>query len=106
VLNTLGAEFLRKVYESALAHELRKRGYAVAQQHGATVMYDGAVVGEYCVDRLVEDALLVGLKTVKILDEAHRAQCVSYVKVTGPTSGLLLHFSKPRLEIKRVVNRL
>ena len=77
VLNALGAEFLKRVYEDALAHELRKRGCAVAQQHGATVMYDCAVAGEYCVDRLVEDALLVRLKAVKILDEAHLARCLN-----------------------------
>ena len=106
VLNTLGAGFLEKVYENALAHELRKAEFAVAQQHGPTVMYDGAVVGEYFVDLMIEDMLLVELKTVKALDEAHRAQCVNYLKATGLPLCLLLNFGKPRLEIKRVVNRL
>ena len=69
VLNTLGAGFLEKVYENALAHELRKAGFAVAQQRGVTVMYDGTVVGEYFVDLMIEDMLLVELKTVKALDE-------------------------------------
>jgi len=106
VLNTLGAGFLEKVYENALAHELRKVGYAVVQQHGVTVMSDGAAVGEYLVDLLVEDALLVELKAVKALDDAHRAQCVNYPKATDLPLCLLLNFGKPRLEIKRVVNRL
>ncbi len=63
VLNTLGSGFLEKVYENALAYELRKAGLAVAQQCGAIVTYDGIVVGESFVDLLVEDAVLVELKT-------------------------------------------
>src|SRR5271169_413135 len=74
VLNTLGAGFLEKVYENALAHELRQAGLGVAQQCGATVMYDGILVGEYFVDLLVEETLLVELKTVKILAEPHWLQ--------------------------------
>jgi GxxExxY protein len=46
VLNTLGAGFLEKVYENALAHDLRKTGLLVAQQQGIAVIYDGIVVGE------------------------------------------------------------
>ena len=106
VLNTLGAGFLEKVYENALAQELRVTGLAVAQQRGLTVTYQGAVVGEYFVDLLVEDALLVELKAVKTLDEAHRAQCINYLKASGLHLCLLLNFGKPRLEIKRVAYRL
>ncbi len=106
VLNTLGAGFLEKVYENALVHELRKRGVAVTQQRGITITYDGTVVGQYFVDLLVEEALLVELKTVKALDEAHRAQCVNYLKATGLQLCLLLNFGNARLEIKRVANGL
>jgi GxxExxY protein len=104
VLNTLGAGFLEKVYENALVHELRKRGLAVAQQHGITVTYDGVVVGEYFVDLMVEDKLLVELKTAKALDDSHRAQCVNYLKAARLPLCLLLNFANPRLEIKRVAN--
>ena len=55
---------------------------------------------------LVEDVLLVELKTVKALDDTHRMQCTNYLKATGLQLGLLLNFSKPRLEIKRVVHAL
>ncbi len=106
VLNTLGAGFLEKVYENALALELREAGFAVAQQCGATVSYKEKVVGEYFVDLLVDDAVLVELKTVKALDEAHRLQCVNYLKATGLRLCPLRNFGNPRLEIKRVVNRL
>jgi len=106
VLNTLGAGFLEKVYENALARELREAGLGVVQQPGVKVMYRGSAVGEYFADLVVEDLLLVELKAVKALDEAHRAQCVNYLKATGLRLGLLLNFGKPRLEIKRVANGL
>jgi GxxExxY protein len=71
VLNTLGAGFLEKVYESALALELRAAGLAVVQQCSARVYYNGVVVGEYFADLLVDDLLLVELKTVKALNDVH-----------------------------------
>jgi GxxExxY protein len=106
VLNTLGAGFLEKVYENALAFEVRAAGLTVAQQCGARVYYRDVVVGEYFLDLLVEDLLLVELKTVKALDDAHRMQCTNYLKATGLRLCLLLNFGKPRLEIKRVVHGL
>lgn len=106
VLNTLGGGFLEKVYENALTFELRKAGLAVVQQRGVTVMYDGAVVGEYFVDLMVEELLLVELKTVRALDAVHRAQCVNNLKATGMRLCLLLNFGRSRLEIRRLVHGL
>ena len=106
VLNGLGPGFLEKVYENALAHELRKSGLAVTQQRGLTVLYDGIVAGEYVVDLLVEEVLLVELKTVKTLDETHRAQCINYLRASGMRLCLLLNFGTPRLGIKRLINDL
>jgi GxxExxY protein len=106
VLNTLGAGFLEKVYENALAIEMRAAGLAIVQQYGVRVLYNDMLVGEYFPDLLVEDVLLVELKTVKALDDTHRMQCTNYLKATGLRLCLLLNFGKPRLEIKRVVNGL
>ena len=106
VLNTLGAGFLEKVYENALAQELRDSGLAVEQQRSVKVHYHGAVVGEYSTDLLVEGVLLVELKTVRALDDVHRMQCTNYMKATGLPLCLVLNFGKPRLEIKRVVRGL
>ena len=103
VANTLGLGFLEKVYENALASELRKAGIAVAQQHSVVVLYDGAVVGEYAVDLLVADSVVVELKAVMALNDVHRAQCVNYLKATGFRMCLLLNFGGPRLEIKGLV---
>ena len=104
VPNGLGPGFLEKVYENALAHELRKSGLAVAQHRGLTVMDDGIVVGEYVVDLLVEEVLLVELKAVKVLDETHRAQCINYLRASGLRLGLLLNFGNAILGIKRIAN--
>ena len=106
VAGTLGSGFVEKVYENALAYELRKRGLFVAQQYGAVVRYDDVIVGEYKTDLLVEDAVLVELKAIKALDEIHLAQCLNYLKATDLRLCLLLNFSQPRLQIKRVVRGL
>jgi GxxExxY protein len=106
VANVLGPGFAEKVYENALAHETRKAGLVVARQRGLTVWYDGTIVGEYTVDLLIEDALLVELKAVKAVDDFHRAQCLNYLKATGERLCLLVNFGTPRLEVRRVVNRL
>jgi GxxExxY protein len=106
VLNSLGAGFLEKVYENALANEIRAAGLAVVRQRSVRVHYNDVVVGEYFADLLVEDVLLVELKTVKALDDGDRMQCANYLKATGPRLCLLLNFGKPRLEIKRVVHGL
>ena len=58
-MNGLGAGFAEKVYENALARELRKAGLAVLQQQAIAVHYDGIVVGEYVTDLLVGDSVLV-----------------------------------------------
>jgi len=106
VLNTLGSGFLEKVYENALAHEMRAAGLAVAQQKGVTVYYNGVVVGEYVADLVVEDAVVVELKASRALDPAHTAQCINYLKATGLHLCLLLNFARPRLEIHRVAHEL
>lgn len=106
VLNTLGAGFLEKVYENTLAHELRKAGLSVAQQHGVSVTYDGVKVGDYVIDLLVEQTLLIELKATRTLEDAHHAQCLNYLKTSGLRLGLLLNFGTPRLKIKRLVNGL
>lgn len=104
VSNTLGCGFLEKVYENALAHELRKAGLKTEQQHGIVVYYDGQVVGEYVADLLVEGGLLIELKAVRELDDIHLAQCLNYLRATHLHLCLLMNFAKPRVDIRRVVN--
>ncbi len=103
--NALGPGFLEKVYENALAIEWRKTGLGVDQQFPVPVVYEGAIVGEYVADLLVERCVLVELKAIRALDDIHFAQCMNYLKATGIRVCLLINFGKPRVEIKRVVNR-
>ncbi|MBI1832396.1 MAG: GxxExxY protein [Planctomycetes bacterium] len=104
VHNTLGAGFLEKVYENALAHELRKAGIKVAQQQKIDVIYDGIVVGVYITDLLVEECINVEIKTVKAIDDVHLAVSLNYLRATKLSLSLILNFAKPRVEIKRVVH--
>ena len=104
ISNTLGAGFLEKCYENALAHELHKRGRIVHQQRGIVVRYDGIVIGEYIADMLVDESVLIEIKTAKALDSSYSAQCLNYLRATGLKVGLLVNFGQPRVEVKRVVN--
>jgi len=103
VSNTLGSGFLEKVYENALAIELKQNGLSVKQQHAVNVSYNGNLVGDYTADLLIKDKVIVELKAVKMLDEIHSAQCINYLKATGLKVCLLINFSKPRVDIKRIV---
>src|SRR5437870_2386259 len=101
VANVLGCGFLEKVYENALAHELRKSGLRVEQQHPVPVYYDGVLVGDFYADLIVEGTVLVELKAVQDFHDAHAAQCLNYLKGTGLPLCLLINFGKPRVEVKR-----
>jgi GxxExxY protein len=94
VYNTLGYGFLEKVYENALALELRSRGFAVVQQKPISVHYKGAIVGEYFADLLVNDVVLVELKGASKVIEAHEAQLLNYLRATNIEVGMLLNFGE------------
>lgn len=100
--NALGCGFLEKVYENALAYEIRKSGLMVKQQEAIKVFYDGFEVGFYEADLLVESKVLIELKAVKNLDDVHKAQCLNYLKATGLKICLLINFGNPRVEVKRI----
>ena len=102
VSNALGTGFLEKVYENALAHELRKTGFSVEQQVPIQVLYDGQVVGSYVADLCIDGHLLIELKACKALEDIHLAQCLNYLKATGLRRCLLLNFGTPRIQIKRI----
>ena len=101
--NTLGYGFLEKVYENALAHELRKMGLRVRQQHPIPVFYDGVRVGKFDCDLLVEETVLVELKSVRAWDDVHTAQCLNYLTATRLPLCLLINFGQ-RVDVKRFAN--
>ena len=92
--NTLGYGFLEKVYENSLAIELRESGLSVVQQKPISVFYNDTNVGEYFADLLVENAVIVELKSVERLIAAHEAQLLNYLRATNIEVGLLLNFGQ------------
>jgi GxxExxY protein len=95
---------LEKVYENGLAHRLRRSGLQVIQQHALKVMdEDGTTLGNYIADLVVEDKLIVELKTCKALAEEHVAQLLGYLRGCRIEHGLLINFGSPKLEIKKYV---
>ncbi len=103
VSTALGPGFLEKIYENALAIELKKAGLAFRQQEPITVRYEGHIVGDYVADLVVEGRVIVELKATRSSDPIHEAQLINYLKATGVRVGLLLNFGSPRLGIKRLV---
>lgn len=100
VSNALGSGFLEKVYQNALAHELRKFGLKVEGQKPLYVTYDG--VGEYFTDLFIEDVLIIELKACDGFSDVHKAQCINYLNVTKLPLCLFINFGRPRVEIKRI----
>lgn len=102
VYNVLGYGFLEKVYQNAMAVELRKHGLRVQTQAKMNVYYEGEQVGEYFADLLVEDAVIVELKAADALCTEHHAQVLNYLKASNIEVGLLMNFG-PKPEFKRKV---
>lgn len=96
VANSLGCGFLEKVYEKALAYEIRKNSLEVKQQKSIKVYYENFKVGFCGADLWIQDKVLVELKAVKNLDDVHRAQCLNYLKATRVKICLLINFGNPR----------
>ena len=106
VYNTLGFGFLESVYEKCLLIELKKVGFKIEPQLPIKVYYDSQIVGEFVADILVEDTVIVELKSVRHVVKAHEIQLVNYLVATKKDVGLLLNFGESKVEIKRKVREL
>ena len=100
----LGPGFLESIYEEALKIELTRAELHFETQKEIRIEYLGVKVGLHRLDLVVENEIILELKATKELIDIHLAQLLSYLKATGLKVGLLLNFSKPTLEVKRVVN--
>jgi GxxExxY protein len=103
VHNELGQGFLEKVYENAMMVLLRKEGINTLQQAAIVVKFLGEVVGDYYADILVDDKIVLDLKSVEKITDAHRAQALNYLKATGMELAIILNFGKEKLEYERLV---
>jgi GxxExxY protein len=97
-----GHGHLEKVYENTLAHRLRKTGIKVAQQHPLRVYdEDGTLVGDYFADLLVDDRIVIELKTAHHLAPEHEAQILGYLKSARLEHGLLINFGSYKFQIRK-----
>jgi len=106
VHKTLGAGLLESTYEKCLAHELGLAGLSYTAQELLPVNYKGVVLDcGYRLDIVVENKLIVELKSVEKLQKIHEAQILTYMKLTGLSAGLLINFNEIVLKngIKRFV---
>ncbi len=102
VYNELGFGFLEKVYENAMLIELKSRGFKVESQKIVKVHFKDSIIGEYFADIIVEDKIILELKSCEALVPEHEVQLFNYLKATSIEVGLLFNFGK-RAAFKRKV---
>ncbi|MCL2739704.1 MAG: GxxExxY protein [Oscillospiraceae bacterium] len=94
VYNELGYGFLENVYQNAMYLELKNSGFNVECQKEIQVCYKGQIVGKYKADLIVEDKIILELKTAERITIEHELQLVNYLKATSFEVGLLLNFGE------------
>lgn len=103
VRKELGFGFLEKVYENALMVLLEENGINAKQQVPIKVSFHGKVIGDYIADILVEDSIIIELKSQTKINEVHRAQILNYLRATGLKLAIIFNFGKDRMEHERLV---
>ena len=109
VHRVLGPGLLESTYEVCLAHELQCRTIRHARQVTLPVRYKGVWLDcGYRLDLLIEEQVIIELKSIEAVLPIHRAQLLTYLKLTGCKLGLLINFNVPTLHkgVERIVNRL
>jgi len=106
VYNKMGFGFLESVYQKCLLIELRKAGLDMESQEPITVYYDDEIVGEFVADIIVNDTIILELKSVRRVIKAHEVQLVNYLVSTGKPVGLILNFGETKVEVKRKIKDL
>lgn len=101
VHGTMGFGFLESVYENCMRVELSSLGLKVEAQKPITVYYEDQVVGDYVADLLVDDVLIIELKSVRNLVTAHEVQLANYLQATRVEVGLLINFGEQKVDVKR-----
>lgn len=104
VHKNIGSGFAEKIYQKILEIECKKAGLKVEREKKISVEWDEKVVGYHFIDFLISDEIIVETKVSSELNQLHKAQLLSYLKVMDKRLGLLLNFGSGILDIKRVVN--
>ncbi|MBE6400930.1 MAG: GxxExxY protein [Verrucomicrobia bacterium] len=109
VYNALGPGLLESIYEKALAYELKKIGSKIETQVEVPVCYDGQILDNSLrVDLLVDDLVIVEIKSVEKLIPLHHKQLLTYLRLTQKRLGILVNFNSENIaeNIHRIVNNL
>ena len=101
VYNTLGFGFLESVYKKSMGIELMKKNLKFEEEKPLKVFYEDIVVGDFYIDLLIEDEIVVELKSVQNLLKEHEVQLVNYLNGLKKEVGLLLNFGPHGVEVKR-----
>ena len=101
IYNELGFGFLESVYENALLIALTEKGIKVGQQIPIPVWFRGKKIGDFVADLIIGDSVIIELKAVRTIQDAHKAQLLNYLRATEIEVGLLLNFGQ-RPEFKRL----
>ena len=101
VHNTLGFGFLESIYKKGMVIELTESKLRVEEEKPLKVHYANQVVGDFYVDLLVEDEIIIELKSVENLAKAHEVQLVNYLTALRKDVGLLINFGPQGVEVKR-----
>ena len=107
VHSALGPGLLESAYEKALVFELSRNGYKAEVQKSISINYEGMIIDEgYRADIVVNDIVLIELKSVKQIEDIHLKQLLTYLRLSGKKLGLLINFNEILLKngIKRVIN--
>ena len=104
VFHKLGFGLLEKCYELSMLIECKKHNLIIDNQYPVQVFYDNHPVGNYFVDLIVNDAVIVECKAIKNLENIHYAQLLHYLRATNFKVGLLINFGSEALQVKRMVN--
>ena len=104
VHSELGYGFLEKVYENALMIMLNEEKIKAEQQKAIKVNFHGKIIGNYIADILVDDKIILELKSTEKIINVHRSQTINYLKATGLRLAIILNFGKDKLTFERIVN--
>lgn len=103
VHKNLGPGFLESIYEEAFSIELNSQNIPHQRQRPIRIIYKGSPIGMHRIDLIVDNKIVVELKAVKTIDDAHLATCLSYLRATHLNVGLIINFSDVRTRVRRVL---
>jgi GxxExxY protein len=103
VINDIGHGLREKTYENALCIEFDHQAIRYNQQLNFPVYYRNKIIDEFVPNLVVENRIIVEIKTIEALDNEHRGQLINYLRISGKKVGLLLNFKHPKLQWERLV---